>query len=225
MVNLMMRPKHLAIELSKLIPHPCSNVELEQYATEGDLAAYWMLGVNQLDDVGGKHVLDLCAGNGILGLGCLLIGAKRVTMVEADPLAAEVARKNCHNLKSKFDAPTTVIEAFVGTDDIDVSDVDIIVMNPPWGVQSKRADRVILQYAFAQDVEAIHVLHSAKATHLESLAKDNGWEVEGILESKFRLPPTYSHHSKGKAFTDIICWRFYRSGNSKIPIEEIDELE
>jgi len=221
----MMRPKHLAIELSKLIPHPCSNVELEQYATEGDLAAYWMLGVDQLDDIVGKHVLDLCAGNGILGLGCLFIGAGRVTLVEADPLAAEVARKNCHNLKSKYDAPTTVIEAFVGTDEVDVNDVDIIVMNPPWGVQSKRADRAILQYAFGQNVESIHVLHSAKATHLESLAKDNGWEVEGILESKFRLPPTYYHHSKGKAFTDIICWRFFRPGNSKIQIEEIDELE
>ena len=222
---MMMRPKHLAIELSKLIPHPCSNVELEQYATEGDLAAYWMLGVDQLDDIVGKHVLDLCAGNGILGLGCLFIGAGRVTLVEADPLAAEVARKNCHNLKSKYDAPTTVIEAFVGTDEVDVNDVDIIVMNPPWGVQSKRADRAILQYAFGQNVESIHVLHSAKATHLESLAKDNGWEVEGILESKFRLPPTYYHHSKGKAFTDIICWRFFRPGNSKIQIEEIDELE
>jgi len=220
-----MRPKHLAIELSKLIPHPCSNVELEQYATEGDLAAYWMLGVDQLDDIVGKHVLDLCAGNGILGLGCLFIGAGRVTLVEADPLAAEVARKNCRNLKSKYDAPTTVIEAFVGTDEVDVNDVDIIVMNPPWGVQSKRADRAILQYAFGQNVESIHVLHSAKATHLESLAKDNGWEVEGILESKFRLPPTYYHHSKGKAFTDIICWRFFRPGNSKIQIEEIDELE
>jgi len=221
----MMRPKHLAIELSKLIPHPCSDVELEQYATEGDLAAYWMLGVDQLDDVNGKHILDLCAGNGILGLGCLFIGAGQVTMVEADPLAAEVARKNCHTLKSKFDAQTTVIEAFIGTDEIDVSNVDIIVMNPPWGVQSKRADRVILQYAFNQNVEAIHVLHSAKATHLEPLAKEFGWEVEGILESKFRLPPTYSHHSKGKAFTEIICWRFFRPGNSKIPIEEIDELE
>ncbi len=221
----MMRPKHLAIELSKLIPHPCSNVELEQYATEGDLAAYWMLGVDQLDNVDGKHVLDLCAGNGILGLGCLFIGAGKITLVEADPLAAEIARKNCQNLKSKFSASTTVIEAFVGIDEIDVSEVDIIVMNPPWGVQSKRADRAILQYAFGLDVESIHVLHSAKATHLESLAKEHGWEIEGVLESKFRLPPTYSHHSKGKAFTDIICWRFHRPGNSKIPIEENDDTE
>lgn len=215
-----MRPKHLAIELSKLIAHPCLNVELEQYATEGDLAAYWMLGVDQLDDVVGKHVLDLCAGNGILGLACLFIGAAKVTMVETDAQAAAIARQNCQNIKAKHPAQTNVIEAFIGRDKIDISDVDIIVMNPPWGVQSKRADRAILQFAFEQDVEAIHVLHSAKATHLEALAKENGWLVEGVLESKFRLPPTYSHHTKGKAFSEIICWRFYRPGNDKIIIEE-----
>ena len=58
-----MRPKHLAIRLSKLTPHPCKDVTLEQYATEGDLAAYWMLAVDQLDDFEGKVVADLGAGN------------------------------------------------------------------------------------------------------------------------------------------------------------------
>ena len=64
-----MRPKHLAIELSKLEPHPCNSVELEQYATEGDLAAFWLLAIDQLDNLENKSVLDLGAGNGILGLG------------------------------------------------------------------------------------------------------------------------------------------------------------
>ena len=49
-----MRPKHLAIRLSKLTAHPCKDVLLEQYATEGDLAAYWMLAVDQLDGLEGK---------------------------------------------------------------------------------------------------------------------------------------------------------------------------
>ena len=43
-----MRPKHLAMNLSKLQPHPCTDVTLEQYATEGDLAAYWLLAVEEL---------------------------------------------------------------------------------------------------------------------------------------------------------------------------------
>ena len=89
-----MRPKHLAIELSKLKPHPCQSVELEQYATEGDLAAYWMLGVDQVDEVHGKHILDLAAGNGVLGLATMLLGASKVTLVEADNQAIEVAEAN-----------------------------------------------------------------------------------------------------------------------------------
>ena len=89
-----MRPKHLAIKLSKLQPHPCLDVQLEQYATEGDLASYWMLAVDQLDELDGKTVLDLGAGNGVLGIACLLLGAKHVHFVECDEDALEVLRRN-----------------------------------------------------------------------------------------------------------------------------------
>jgi predicted RNA methylase len=63
-----MRPKHLAIELSKLQPHPCTSVELEQYATEGDLAAYWILGIDQVDEVEGNVSLTLVLETEFWGL-------------------------------------------------------------------------------------------------------------------------------------------------------------
>ena len=62
-----MKLRHLAIKLSKLPNHPCSNVDLEQYQTEGDLAALWLAQIDGLDGLEGKKVLDLGAGNGILG--------------------------------------------------------------------------------------------------------------------------------------------------------------
>ena len=37
-----MRQRHLAMRLSSLEPHPCQSVELEQYPTEGNLAAAWL---------------------------------------------------------------------------------------------------------------------------------------------------------------------------------------
>ena len=79
-----MRPKHLAIELSKLLPHPQHAIELEQYATEGDLAAFFVLAIDQLDSIYGKNIVDLGAGNGILGIGCGILGAKSVTLIEGD---------------------------------------------------------------------------------------------------------------------------------------------
>ena len=93
-----MRPKHLAIKLSKLTPHPCENVALEQYATEGDLASYWMLAVDQLDGFERSTVVDIGAWNGILGIGALLLGASEVIFVESDPAALEVLEANIDSL-------------------------------------------------------------------------------------------------------------------------------
>ena len=56
----------------KLPAHPCNHVELEQYQTEGDLAALWLAQIDAHDGLRGKTVLDLGAGNGILGHGAQL---------------------------------------------------------------------------------------------------------------------------------------------------------
>ena len=81
-----MRLRHLAMELSKLPPHPQHNVELEQYATEGDFAARWIAEMIERGDLDAStRVVDLGAGNGILGIGCHLVGCASTLLVEVDP--------------------------------------------------------------------------------------------------------------------------------------------
>ena len=216
-----MRPKHLAIELSKLQPHPCTSVELEQYATEGDLAAYWILGIDQVDEMEGKRVLDLGAGNGILGLGCLLVGAQHVTLVEADPLVVEIAKSNAERLSPRCEGTVQVIQDHISLQSEQPEIVpDIVLMNPPWGVQTAKADRPLLEYAFSLGAPVVHVLHSAKSKHVQALGRDYGYESEAMLETEFRLPPTYLHHSKKKATTTVRCWRFHRPGDAKLLEDE-----
>jgi len=216
-----MRPKHLAIELSKLQPHPCTSVELEQYVTEGDLAAYWILGIDQVDGVEGKRILDLGAGNGILGLGCLLLGAQHVTLVEADPQVVERAKANAEALSLRCQGTTEVIQEHISQETEQPEIIpDIVVMNPPWGVQTAKADRPLLEYAFSLGAPVVHVLHSAKSKHLQALGRDHGYESEAMLETEFRLPPTYLHHTKKKATTTIRCWRFHRPGDAKLIEDE-----
>ena len=57
------------MQLSSLHSHPCNSVELEQYPTEGNLAAAWLTKIDLGDGFAGKHILDLGAGNGVLGIG------------------------------------------------------------------------------------------------------------------------------------------------------------
>jgi len=218
-----MRPKHLAIELSKLKPHPQHNVNLEQYATEGDLAAFFCMAIDQLDSVIDKSIVDIGAGNGILGIGCGILGANNVTLVEADSTVYRVAQENSDDVMQKYPVKIETINCTIGEDkNPPLFDCDIVVMNPPWGFQSNRADRPLIEYGLSLAPSAVYVLHSAKATHLKELGKKYGYECEIVFQSNFRLPPKYSHQSRKMSETEVKCWRFHKPGDTKI-IDSDDE--
>ena len=150
-----MRPKHLAIELSKLQQHPQHSVELEQYSTEGDLASFFVLAIDQLDLLEGKTVIDVGAGNGVLGLGCAMIGASNVILIEADQEVFSVAQSNADKVMQNHDCSIETVRCMIGQDQVpEYSDVDIVIMNPPWGFQSSRADRPLLEYCLLYTSDA-----------------------------------------------------------------------
>ena len=214
-----MRPKHLAIELSKLSPHPQQAVELEQYATEGDLAAFFVLAIDQLDIINGKNIVDLGAGNGILGIGCGILGAKNVTLIEGDSKVCEITKQNTSAIIEKYATNFTTINCMIGVDEVPENlPCDIVIMNPPWGFQSSKADRPLLEYGFKLEPSSLYVIHSANATHLEQLGKANGYDCEIVFESNFRLPPKYMHQSRKMGETQIKCWRFHKPGDAQIAI-------
>ena len=122
-----------------MLPHPCSSVELEQYSTEGDLAAYWILGIDQVDTVEGKRVLDLGAGNGILGFGCLLLGAQHVTLVESDVQAVERIEVNAERLSSRCDGEIEIIHEHISLrSEKPTITPDIVIMNPRGEFKQRR---------------------------------------------------------------------------------------
>ena len=201
-----MRQRHLAMQLSSLTPHPCQSVELEQYPTEGNLAAAWLTKIGLGDGFEGKHVLDLGAGNGVLGIGAAFLGAKHVTMVECDPMTVKVLEENVRNVDGM--AMCTILESRVEGSPLTLEvPVDMAIMNPPWGVQTQRADRAFFETIFAMNIPLVHFIHSIEAEHLLPLAHSNGYELHSIYQDDFRLPPAYAHHSKNKATTRIRCYR------------------
>ena len=151
-----MRLRHLAMELSKLPPHPQHDVTLEQYATEGDFAARWIAEIitrGDLDET--TRVVDLGAGNGILGIGCHLAGSASTLLVEVD--------HNCQHEYEGVDWLIGDVQGWTG------ENVDLVIMNPPWGAQTPKADRPFLETAFNSAAKVIYLLHSSHSvsyTHL-----------------------------------------------------------
>ena len=58
-----------------------------------------MLAVDELDGFEQSTVVDMGAGNGILGIGALLLGASKVIFVETDPAALDTIETNIDALE------------------------------------------------------------------------------------------------------------------------------
>ena len=200
-----MRVRTLAILLSRLAPHTSGFVELEQYTTGGDLAARWLADISAFGDLPeGCTVADLGAGNGVLGLGALVMGAGRAVLVEADQAACDAAKSNAKSMG--FTDSVDIIQATLGSNTIDLSSADVVISNPPWGRQTLRADRPFLEAIISSEVPS-HLMHSAEATHIRPLFEDAGWSAERYGEADFALPVAYSHHSRERGKTRAAFWR------------------
>ena len=191
--------------LSGLEQIQSQSVDLEQYSTDGDLAARWLTDISNFGDLQeGCSVADLGTGNGVLGLGAIALGAGRIVLIEVDRAACETAQHNAINLG--FADSVEVTQATIGIDTLRLDSVDLIISNPPWGRQSPKADRPFLDAMLSAQVTS-HLMHSAEATHIEPLFEEHGWSVERYGEADFALPAAYSHHSRQRGKTRAAFWR------------------
>ncbi len=200
-----MRLRSLAIELSRLQIVNEHKLDLEQYQTEGELAARWISDILAFNDIfDGCRVADLGAGNGILGIGAVLTGAESSGLFEIDEELCSICKKNVRLLS--LQDKVTVSQSKIGKDEISTSDFDLVITNPPWGRQQSGADRPFLEAILSIGSNA-HLMHSAEATHIEPLFEEHGWSVERYGEADFALPAAYSHHSRQRGKTRAAFWR------------------
>ena len=86
------------------------------------------------DDVAGKHVLDLFAGTGNLGLEALSRGARRVVFVEKGRPAVRLIQKNLSTCGMQMSAEvfTTGASRAIGICHHRGESFDLILMDPPY---------------------------------------------------------------------------------------------
>jgi len=198
------RQRQLAMLLSSLPPHPCGDIELEQYSTSGDIAASWLAQIAAFGDLStDSSIADLGAGNGILGIGAALMGVSQVVLVEVDEQACSVAFQSIEQA-----CVSDSVEIFCKRvdDSLDLSGADLIISNPPWGTQKAKSDRPFFDAIIRSNTIA-HLMHSAEATHIEAIFESAGWEVKRYWETDFALPAAYSHHYSRQGKTRAGFWR------------------
>ena len=190
--------KQLEVKLSKLEQQEGSDAFLEQYQTPSDIAAsvLWTAYMNQ--DIKNRVVADLGCGNGILGIGALLLGAKKVFFVDIDKKAILTAKRNVGSSKNAI-LMHKEIRDFNET-------VDLVLQNPPFGVQNEHADKSFLVKAM-QTSNKIYSFHKLESeAFIRSLAKEYSFILNSVIKFKFPLKPTKKFHTKKLHIVDVGCF-------------------
>ena len=86
--------KQLAVSLSKLHVFERPAARLEQYPTDSEIAAEMLWFAYQRGEIEDRAVGDFGCGTGILGIGALFLGAKKVFFVDIDKNALKRLKEN-----------------------------------------------------------------------------------------------------------------------------------
>jgi putative methylase len=203
-----MRQRDLEIALQKLRGFEDPDAALEQYSTPAPIAADLLYTAHAMGDIQGMRVADLGCGPGILGIGAALLGAEVVIGVDVDEDAIALARENCESAGVEMDLRVLDVKDFS-------EKVDTVVMNPPFGAQTRKADTPFLQKAM-QCADRIYSLHNAGTErYLEELAAREGFSVFHRKTYKFEIKHQFAFHKKAKKGIEVALLCFQRDGDTR----------
>jgi putative methylase len=197
--------KELEITLSKLAGFDKPSFELEQYATPAHIAAEWIWQMALNSEVSGREVLDAASGPGILGIGLLLMGAKKVYFIDADSKIMQICVENYNKVKEEYE----IGDAEFITGDISIFDeeVDIVVQNPPFGTKEAHIDKVFLEKAFAVS-KVVYSMHKwSTGGFVEAISKDYGFDIVRVWRYNFPIKAQFHFHKKVVKDVDVGLWK------------------
>ncbi len=201
----MMKQKHLELILQQVPEPEDPNPALEQYTTPADIAAdclYTMLGCG---DITGREVIDLGCGTGRLSIGAALLGAGKVTGIDADSRMIDLAKQKTEELGLDIEYTAMDIGKAAGR-------YDVAVMNPPFGSQNKHADRPFIEKAtaIAQVVYSFHLTRTRDFIAQLSSSLNFGINLE--KNYKFGIRHMFDFHGREKAEFDVTLFRLISEG-------------
>ncbi|HII40830.1 MAG TPA: methyltransferase [Thermoplasmata archaeon] len=173
--------------LQSLEAVPSPRPDIEQYPTPAGLAAEVAYIAHGKGDIVGHRVLDAGCGNGVLGIAAKLLGAGEVVGVDLDPLAIQVAERNAKRAHVGITWRHADVSAVEGP-------FDTVLMNPPFGSQTRHADLPFLDRALAvaSTVYSFHngVTEDFVRRRIESL----GGRITDRVDYAFPLPRAFRFH-------------------------------
>ena len=191
-----MRKKDLAISLQSVRDFDGPSPSLEQYMTPANMAADMVFDAYANGDIQGMKVVDLGCGTGMLSIAAWLMGAGMVMGFDTSAKALSVAESNREAFKA--DVSFTRCDVSQVTEE-----ADTILMNPPFGCQTKNADRPFLDKAMELS-ECVYSIHMANSVDfIKEYCERKGRHVASYKIYKYDIPHLFSFHKRAKQTVEV----------------------
>lgn len=169
----------------------------------------------EFDDIKNRLIFDLGSGTGRLSIACAFLRANNVISVDVDWNALKILKRNTKKLDlDHLIFPICADVAYVEfSKSIFTKNVKITtIMNPPFGIQTKRADRPFLEkaFAFSDVVYSIHFANEKVQKFILSYVKKFNWKVDNILPFKMILDRTFKFHNHKTKEIKVYVYRFLK---------------
>ena len=203
----------LAVVLSKLEGFYEPKVRQEQYLMDSEIGASTLWNAYLIGDIEGKVIADLGCGTGVLGIGALLLGAKRTFFVDSDEKALEMAENNV--LKVKSEGYRLGSAEFICKDigKLEIKDsvkVEVLLQNPPFGTKVRHNDILFLEKAL-ETSPVVYSFHKSETKRfLERFSAKKNAKITHVWDFKFPLKATFIFHRRQIHRINVSCFRFER---------------
>ena len=186
--------------LQSLDPVPNPTAREEQYTTPAGIAAEVLYIARAKGDIADRSVADLGCGNGVLAIGAKLLGARRVLGLDSESTSIEAARGNALRLRVEVEWRLADVRETVGT-------FETVVMNPPFGSQTRHADRAFLETA-VQVGGVVYTFVNAKAEDfVRRTLESAGRTITDRLEYRFPIPHMFEFHREPIHDVNVLLFR------------------
>jgi len=198
-----MRRKRLEIALQKLRPLEERSARLEQYPTPATVAADILWEAYSAGHIYGRSVADLGCGNGIFCIGAKLMGAERSAGIDIDPGAVKTAKMNAESMGVEVELLEGDVSSMAGP-------FDTVLQNPPFGAQTRNADRAFVEKALSLAPVAYSLHNDGSQEFIGGMVNALGGRSEAIKRYKFEIPYAFEFHRKANETISVVLLRLER---------------
>ncbi|MFX1338057.1 MAG: METTL5 family protein [Promethearchaeota archaeon] len=208
--------KEIVFRIQKTETFSNPKIELEQYSIDASCAVDIIFFAGfEFNDINQKLIIDLGTGTGRLSIASAFFHPIYVLSVDVDMNALSILKKNIKKLQLEdiifpicSDVKYFELSKFLLPKNLKIT----TIMNPPFGVKKKSADRIFLERAFAISdiIYSIHLANKGVNNFISKFIRKFNWKIDYILPFNMILVKSFEFHKHKNKEINVNLYRFIK---------------